>query len=100
MNINPSQQVVRGIALSASGQATVDPHLTDVLIDLAIKIDDDSKFPVDVEHVLAGIVLANQAGEIDSEADLAQADAKLISILASHVEIVFQKYGGKVGVDD
>ncbi len=97
---NPSQQIIRGISLSSSGQATVDPQLTDALIDIAIKIDDDSKFPVDVEHVLAAIVLATRTGDIDSATDLANADAKFVSILASHVETVFQKFGGKVGADD
>lgn len=94
------QQIVRGITLSPSGQATVEPDLTEVLIDLAIKIDDDSKFPVDVEHVLAAIVFANQAGEVDSTTELAEADGKIVSILASHVETVFQKFDGKVGRDD
>ena len=78
----------------------VEPDLTEVLIDLAIKIDDDSKFPVDVEHVLAAIVFANQAGEVDSTTELAEADEKIVSILASHVETVFQKFDGKVGRDD
>ncbi len=100
MNNEPIQEIVRGILLSSSGQATVAPELTDVLIDIAIKIDDGSKFPVDVEHVLAAIVLAARGGDIDSATDLAKADVELVSILASHVETVFQKFGGKVGADD
>ena len=58
MKENPNQQFIPGISLSKSGLATVDPALTDVLIDIAIKIDDMSKHPVDVEHVLAAIILA------------------------------------------
>ena len=100
MNSNPSQQIVQGISLSDSGQATVEPRLTETLIDLAIKIDDDSKFPVDVEHVLAAIVFAAHAGEVNTATDLTSSDAELVSILAPHVETVFQKFGGKVGSDD
>lgn len=100
MNNKPNHQVVRGVSLSATGQATVDPQLTSVLIDIAINIDDDSKYPVDVEHVLAAIVLASRAGEVDSETELSNTDAKLISVLASHVETVFQKFDGIVGADD
>lgn len=100
MNENPSQQIVQGISLSSTGQATVAPKLTNVLIDIAIKIDDVSKHPVDVEHVLAAIVLASRAGEVESATDLATADEKLISILAAHVETVFQQFDGKVGADD
>ena len=64
VNGNQDQQIVPGISLSTSGQATVDPALTEVLIDIAIKIDDMSKFPVDVEHVLAAIVMAARSESI------------------------------------
>lgn len=100
MNDKQSQQLIRGISLTPSGQATVDPELTEVLIDVAIKIDDDSKFPVDVEHVLAAIVLASRAGKVNAETVLDGADEELVSLLGSHVETVFQKFGGKVGADD
>ena len=100
VNDKPSQQLIRGISLSSSGQATVDPKLTEVLIDVAIKIDDDSKFPVDVEHVLAAIVLASRAGEVNSETVLDGANEELVSLLGAHVETVFQTFGGKVGTDD
>ena len=100
VNDKPSQQLIRGISLSSSGQATVDPKLTEVLIDVAIKIDDDSKFPVDVEHVLAAIVLASRVGEVNSETVLDGANEELVSLLGAHVETVFQTFGGKVGTDD
>ena len=44
MDDDQDQQLVPGISLSTSGQATVDPALTEVLIDIAIKIDDLSRF--------------------------------------------------------
>ena len=89
-----------GISLSASGQATVDPALTDVLIDIAIKIDDMSRFPVDVEHVLAAIVLAVRSGSIGTDTDLSSDNEVLVSALAKNVETVFESFGGKVGLDD
>lgn len=94
------QQIVPGISLSPSGQATVDPALTNVLIDIAIKIDDMSKFPVDVEHVLAAIVLAARSGTIETDMDISSDSDALISALAEHVETVFERFGGKVGLDD
>ncbi|MEO2013244.1 MAG: hypothetical protein ABGZ53_02635 [Fuerstiella sp.] len=45
-------QVVPGISISPSGQATVDSSLTDVLFDLAIKLEEPTQLPVDVEHIL------------------------------------------------
>jgi len=100
VNDNQDQQIVPGISLSTSGQATVDPALTEVLIDIAIKIDDMSKFPVDVEHVLAAIVLAAQSESIAADTELSSDNDALISALAKHVETVFEKFGGKVGNDD
>ena len=94
------KQIVPGISLSQSGQATVDPGLTDVLIDLAIKIDDSSKHPVDVEHVLAALILSVQCGAVDPTVNLSSANESLISVLTDKVETVFEKFDGKVGLDD
>ena len=100
MDDHQDQQLVPGISLSTSGQATVDPALTEVLIDIAIKIDDSSRFPVDVEHVLAAIVLAVRSGSIGTDTDISSDNDTLMSALAEKVEIVFEKFGGKVGRDD
>ena len=100
MNENNDQQIVPGIMLSQSGQASVDPELTEALIDIAIKIDDMSKFPVDVEHVLAAIVLASHSETIQTDTEILSDNDVLISVLAKHVETVFEKFGGKVGKDD
>ena len=100
MNGNQNQQIIPGISLSKSGQATVEPALTNCLIDIAIKIDDDSQHPVDVEHVLAAIILAARNGSIATDTDLSSDNDFLISILAEHVETVFKKFDGKVGADD
>ena len=100
MDDHQDQQLVPGISLSTSGEATVDPALTDVLIDIAIKIDDLSKFPVDVEHVLAAIVLAVRSGSIAADTEISSDNDTLVSALAEKVETVFEKFGGKVGMDD
>ena len=100
MDDHQDQQLVPGISLSTSGQATVDPALTEVLIDIAIKIDDSSRFPVDVEHVLAAIVLAVRSGSIGTDTAVLSDNETLMSALAEKVEIVFEKFGGKVGRDD
>ena len=70
MDENNNQQIIPGISLSPSGQATVDPSLTEALIDIAIKIDDMSKFPVDVEHILAAIVMASHCEAIKPDTEL------------------------------
>jgi hypothetical protein len=100
MNNSDDQQIVPGISVTSSGQATVDPSLADVLFDLAIKLEEPSKLPVDVEHVLAAIVLAARSGELDPNTPLSSDDPALVEVLVSHVKTVFADYGGKVGMDD
>jgi hypothetical protein len=94
------EQIVPGISVTSSGQATVDPSLADVLFDLAIKLEEPTNLPVDVEHVLAAIVLAARKGELDSNTPLSSDDPALAEVLAAHVKTVFADYGGKLGTDD
>ena len=100
MDNSDDQQNVPGISISSSGQATVDPTLADVLFDLAIMLEEPTNRPVDVEHVLAAIVLAARKGELDSNTPLSSDDPALAEVLAVHVKTVFADYGGKVGTDD
>lgn len=94
------QRVVPGITISTSGQATVDPSLADVLFDLALKLEEPTNHPVDVQHVLAAVVLAARNGELDPDMKLSSDDTALVAVLISHVKSVFDKFGGEVGKDD
>jgi hypothetical protein len=94
------QQIVPGISITSTGQATVDPSLADVLFDLAIKLEGPTNLPVDVEHVLAAIVLAARNGELDANTPLSSDDPAMAEVLVDRVNTVFAAYGGKVGKDD
>ena len=94
------QQVVSGISISSSGQATVDPSLRDVLFDLALKLEEPTNHPVDVQHVLAAIVLAARNGELDPGIKPSSDDQALVAALVPHVKSVFEEYDGEVGEDD
>ena len=100
MDDRDDQQIIPGISLSPSGQATVDPTLADVLFDLAIQLEEITKLPVDVEHVLAAIVLAAHNGQLDQNTRLSSSGLALQEVLADHVRTIFTKYDGKVGRDD
>ena len=100
MKDSDDQQIVPGISVTSLGQATVDPSLADVLFDLAIKLEEPTNLPVDVEHVLAAIVLAARNGELAPNTPLSSDDPALAEILAGHVKTVFEDYDGKVGMDD
>lgn len=98
--MSQDQQIVPGITVTSSGQATVDPSLKDVLFDLAIKLEELTNLPIDVEHVLAAIVLAARNSELDADTTLSSDDPALAEVLAVHVKTIFADYGGKVGEDD
>ena len=55
---------------------------------------------VDVEHVLAAIVLAARNDELDPNTSLSSDDPALTGILASYVKTIFADYDGKLGQDD
>ncbi|QDU42456.1 hypothetical protein Mal52_09170 [Symmachiella dynata] len=99
MSHSGNQSIVPGISLDAAGQATVDPVLADLLFDLAIQLEEPTNQPVDVEHVLAAIILAARQGELDANRPLT-ADAELVAVLVKHVKTIFSVYDGKVGRDD
>jgi hypothetical protein len=100
MDSNSDLRIVPGISVTASGQATVDPALADVLFDLALRLEKPTGLPVDVEHVLAAIVVADRNGELDPNRPISSDDPALGELLVSHVKTVFEQYGGRVGRDD
>ena len=100
MNENSDQQIVPGLFVTSAGQANVDPSLTHVLFDLAGQLEGPTHLPVDVEHVLAAVVLAVRAGEIDSKTPLSAEDPAVVAMLVDHVKTVFERFGGNVGRDD
>ena len=100
MDRTNEHQIVPGISVTPGGQATVDPSVADLLFDLAIKLEEPTNLPVDVEHVLAGVVLAVRLGELNPNTPLSSDDSTLIEILTGHVKTVFEQFGGKVGGED
>ena len=100
MDDGGDQQIIPGIFISPTGHATVDPTLADVVFDLAIQLEEIVKLPVDVEHVVAGIVLAARKGDLNQNTRLSSTDSVLQEVLADHVKTIFKKYDGKVGMDD
>ena len=99
-NNGDDEQVVPGISISPSGQATVDSSLANVLFDLAMKLEEPTQLPVDVEHILAAIVMAARQGELDPNTRLSSEDPALAAVLINHLKTIFADYDGKVGMDD
>ncbi len=98
--MSKEQQIVPGISVTASGQATIDRYLNKVLFDLAINLEEPTNLPVDIEHVVAAIVLAGRQGQIDANRPITPDDKMLLTILTPHVKTIFARYGGKLDNDD
>ncbi len=92
--------VIPGIELNHAGQASVDPAMGHQLISLAIDLESYTSRPVDVQHVLAAIILAASNGDLIAGQPLPAPDPTCMRMLASHVESIFQQTGGRVSEDD
>lgn len=92
--------IVPGIELNHAGQASVDASMGRQLIALALDLESYISRPVDVQHVLAAIILAASNGDLVAGEPLPKPDATWMRMLASHVESIFQQTGGRVSEDD
>lgn len=95
-----SKQIAPGITVAPSGEATIDASLKNVLFDLALNLEGPTGRPVDIQHVVAAILLAAQSNQIDAERPLVANDVTLIGVLTPHVKSIFERYGGNVGKED
>ena len=78
----------------------MDAELGKLLFDFALKLEDTVAYPVDVQHVLAAIVLAAKDGRLDRGTPLSIDDAGQVAVLTDYVKIVFTQFQGRLGEDD
>lgn len=88
--------IVKGITMTPEGEVTVDPKLDEPLCDLAIAFQGPDDLPVDVEHVIAALILASRKGEVPPDYELRPRDKALRAILLPHVRTIFNRFGGQV----
>jgi hypothetical protein len=88
--------IVKGITMTPSGEVTIEPALDEPLCDLAIDFQGPDDLPVDVEHVVAALILASRAGQVPTDYELKPRDRSLKAILKPHIRTIFQRYGGQV----
>jgi len=100
MNRPPSVTIAQGITVTETGEATIDSSVTNTLFDLALRLEESTHLPVDIEHVVGAIVMASQQGDIDGDTILSADDSQLVQLLELGVRRVFAEYGGKVGQDE
>jgi len=96
MNEDPLLQIVPGVRISPSGEVTTSPEVHDVLCELAIGLEDDCDLPVDVEHVLAALVMAVNSGQITDNRELSSSDSELRALLVPHLRMIFEEFDGQI----
>ena len=90
--------IVQGLRIDPqTGQADVDPDLSETLLDLAEVLEEHVRLPVDVEHVVAAVVLAARKGSFGPETQLDPSNSVQRNVLAEQVQTIFVKYDGQVG---
>jgi PIN domain nuclease of toxin-antitoxin system len=101
MTHGQSHTIVVGLSLDPrSGQANVDPALTETLLDLAEALGDLTGLPVDIEHVVAAVALAARDEQLSPDTRLSAEDTAQRAILLTRVRQIFHQYDGQVGAED
>jgi hypothetical protein len=88
--------IIKGITMTSTGEVSIDPLLDEPLCDLAIAMQGPDDLPVDVEHIVAALILASRNGTVPPDYELKPRDRSLKAILRPHVRMIFQRYGGQV----
>ena len=86
--------ILKGITIDRHGTVTVEPGWQNVLRDLALDLQDLIPHPVDVEHVLAALVMSVRDGRILAEVDLNEVRSSHQRILVEYVNLLFQQFPG------
>ena len=94
------RQIVVGITVSEDGHAQIDPTIVDEIFGIALLLDESLDHPVDVQHIVAAIVLASEEGRLPQDTVVRAEDDSLRETIKPHVETVFRRWQGDVGSDD
>lgn len=94
------EEVVAGVTIDRKGAVTVSAGYQQGLCDIALDLQEETTLPVDVEHVLAALVMAVRDGRLERGADVTHDPNSYRSVLLPYVELVFQRFSGNVlGMD-
>lgn len=96
---NVSRLIAQGIRLDEAGQVSVDADVGRVLFDLAIELENVVPHPVDVQHVLAAIVLAERDGHVNDQTAISSSNEMLRGWVQTYLPVVIEQYGDQLGAD-
>jgi hypothetical protein len=93
------RMIASGIQLDESGHVSVNAEVGRALFDIAIELEDATPHPVDVQHVLAAIVLAERDGLVNDQTRVSRDNLSLQKIICKYFPRVFEEYGDQLGAE-
>ena len=91
------RMIAQGISADDSGQVSVDADAGRLLIELAIDLEASVTEPVDVQHVLAAIVLAASDGLVDDQTRMSRDNDALRNSVIRYLPVVLERFGDQLG---
>jgi len=91
------RMIAQGISADDSGQVSVDADAGRLLIELAIDLEASVAEPVDVQHVLAAIVLAASDGLVDDQTRMSPDNDAVRNIVIRYLPVVLERFGDQLG---
>jgi len=96
MSKRSSEEIVAGVTIDRKGSVTVAAGYQQGLCDIALDLQEETPLAVDVEHVLAALVMAVRDGRLERGAHVTDDPKAYRSVLLPYVELVFQRFPGNV----
>ncbi len=91
------RMIAQGISSDTSGQVSVDANAGRLLIELAIDLEASQTQSIDVQHVLAAIVLAARDGLVDDQTCMSRDNDALRNSVIRYLPLVLTRYGDQLG---
>ena len=90
------EQIVAGVTIDRQGMVSVEEGFQQELCDVALALQECTPHAVDVEHVLAAVVMAVRDGKLPRNSALKKADGEQNRILSRYVHVLFERYAGEI----
>ena len=85
------EEIVEGVSIDRRGTVAVTAGWQQTLCDIAIELQELTDYPVDVEHLLAALVMSVRDEKIVRGSKLTLGNREQNKILVRYVEILFQQ---------
>jgi len=90
------EKIVAGVSINRRGTVKVARGHQQTLCDLALALQDVCQYAVDVEHVVAALVMAVRDGRLQRDSVVTADDEPVIRVLLVYVTLIFKQFKGTV----